>query len=866
MSTFHEITRAMNKAQSEQKIKDMKSHQNKIHLNHHHLSGGLLRQHFGYAQKILKNRANELANMPQQRAEYTPQGMTTEEQKAFVNELDVLFKKLFVSINNGNITKDIQSDAYRALGILATQSHKLGKSDLNNYLNQVDAMLRQIRDIVINEGPELRAETAEQPLLDIKQILETMLKSYSYPEQDRKAILDSFVQMIKDDFNRKIAQQNDAKRKAEIEEDWDAFEAELHENSSDDDSSDDGNNGPNFLDDDFGHNPDDYLSSDYDDDDDEGPNFLDEDFGHNPSDYLATSPTNPDVLNSLFDAQHEGLSEEDDDAPFDVNDMSNPMNQMDDDDWTTEKYRDLRQAYGDFLASDVAIDNMVNQPVGVLVGNDNMEERLNRIAPKVAPAPPQPETPDQQKADEALMNALMQARVDMLTNARQNIVSTKNPDERQDIQQNALTNYVNYTRRLNELMHPMLSRAQHDEMLKQAEKSARGLLGMAPASGARSTPSVTVRAGQTTAWSANPQSVSRGLTQQEWERRSRILSGDRYDPFKTVTRTALYDALGMTPSPDATRELEFVDDGREVVQRSEPHTPAPFSRPRISEIERNAPLRQAGLATPVVADDEYSDDSDEFKSAKKLIPGSRDSGSKIWMGRLAPDEPFVQEPIDSDESDSNESDVNESDVFSDADGESGMSSNSEAQVVAMYTPNPPRNRADFEDWLQTLGTPAKEKLMKQYNYNPRTRPSEIQGTVPKSVLSNWTKALKEKIYKGRLSLPDSESPRITRTRNRAPLLEDRPPAQRPSIDQLAKLTDEELEKHNLSERELALVRKHKTDLKEFDASITKLKATLDKNKKDKKDKPVDLSALSKKTRAEIEKFQRERKASKGKKK
>ena len=60
---FHESTRALARSQVENKMRDHKSRQDKLHMSHRHLSGGLLREHFGYAQKILKARAEQLAQM-----------------------------------------------------------------------------------------------------------------------------------------------------------------------------------------------------------------------------------------------------------------------------------------------------------------------------------------------------------------------------------------------------------------------------------------------------------------------------------------------------------------------------------------------------------------------------------------------------------------------------------------------------------------------------------------------------------------------------------------------------------------------------------------------------------------------------------
>jgi hypothetical protein len=58
---FHESTRALARSQVEHKIKDAHSRHTRQHVSHRHLSGGLLREHFPYAQKILKARAEQLA-------------------------------------------------------------------------------------------------------------------------------------------------------------------------------------------------------------------------------------------------------------------------------------------------------------------------------------------------------------------------------------------------------------------------------------------------------------------------------------------------------------------------------------------------------------------------------------------------------------------------------------------------------------------------------------------------------------------------------------------------------------------------------------------------------------------------------------
>ena len=107
----------------------------------HHMSGGLLRENFDYAQKILKARADELANMNTKSVtdygmedKYSSKPTTTGPSgNEDLSSLDSLFLKSIEDVKANNLASQFLETLYRIITLIGKSGHFLTRSSVEEY-------------------------------------------------------------------------------------------------------------------------------------------------------------------------------------------------------------------------------------------------------------------------------------------------------------------------------------------------------------------------------------------------------------------------------------------------------------------------------------------------------------------------------------------------------------------------------------------------------------------------------------------------------------------------------------------------------------------------------------------------------------
>ena len=188
----------------------------KLIIDPKHISGGLLRQNFGYAQKLLQQRANDIQQIgstvnTSTNFDTSNQGKdlyTTTQGDLSADSKDItsIFDKLYDAIDERTISKLTLEDTYKLLTLIQANGYKLGEGDLKTYIKYCRTVIRVTREYIAtlnDDKKEALCTNFQRKVQQIQHYLQALLPYVHSPLKERQMASSALDKSIKS-FNTRL--------------------------------------------------------------------------------------------------------------------------------------------------------------------------------------------------------------------------------------------------------------------------------------------------------------------------------------------------------------------------------------------------------------------------------------------------------------------------------------------------------------------------------------------------------------------------------------------------------------------------------------------------------------------------------------